>query len=273
MKKGTEVTVDGITFIVGISKKFDKDLRRATEILAKENKTAEERAELLSIYAPAFHTDGKIEDITSCDSSCNGCQFCQRMLEAAREDIRIICGLCYDEAQEKYKLHSRNRHSLNMLIMSKVEFTEEELARLPLTGIVRINSSGDTPNATYARNMLRIAFAHDGCKVGYWAKHTAPIVQACDELGKPNNLRLIQSSIFIGKPAKLARYFDNSFTVYPDEDTCSVAIANGASPCNGMKCKACGFKCYTGEHDGVDIAEVLRGANKELRKKIINLTE
>lgn len=262
----------GVEFITGKSKKFDRDLEKVVKILSKGTPSATDRMELIHIYQTAYHESGKIEGITSCDSSCNGCEFCQKMLAAAKEDRRIICGKCYDEAQERYKIHSRNRHGLNMVIMSSVEFTEEELGHIYLTEFSRINSSGDTPNKTYARNMLLLAKVNPKAKVGYWAKNTAPISAACDEVGKPSNVKLTQSSAFIGRPAKLAPHFDYTFTVYPDKKTCEAAIRNGASACNGKKCRACGFRCYTGEHEGTDIAEVLRGVSKEERQLIINMT-
>jgi len=257
-----------IEFLTGKSRKFDADLYRVIEILDKGILTAVDRAELIRIYQSSYHDDGKIEGITSCDSSCNGCGFCQNMLEAASKDITIICGFCYDEAQERYKIHARNRHSLNLLIMMTVEFTEEELKRIPMTDLGRVNSSGETPNVTYARNMIKVVYANPYTDFGYWAKNTSPVIQAIDELGKPDNLKLIQSSIHIGKPAKLAKHFDYTFTVYPDEATTEAAIRNGSSPCNGMKCKSCGFKCYKGTHTGTDIAELLR-TSKAKRKVIL----
>lgn len=267
--KGTEFKFKGMTFITGISVKFDRDLKRVVELLSNGEPNAKERLELLSIYHVAFHDDGKIEGISSCDSSCTNCEFCQSMLKAAEDDMSIICALCYDKAQEAYKIHGRNRHSLDMLIMSSVEFTESELARIPLTEITRINSSGDTPNLTYARNMIKLAKVNGWVHVGYWAKNTGHVVRACDELGKPSNLVLIQSSVHIGKPAKLCKYFDYTFTVYPDDETTEAAIRSGSAECNGMKCKECGFKCYYGTHLATDIAEVLRGVNKTKRKAII----
>lgn len=259
----------GIEFTTGISSKFDNDLGRVVEILSKGKLTTEDRIELLTIYAPSYHDSGKIEGITSLDSSCSNCEFCKHMLKAAESDETIICGLCYDKQQEAYKKHLRNRHSLNMLIMQEIEYTETELAHVNLTKLSRINSSGDTPNETYARNMLRLAKVNPWVQMGYWAKHTAPVIKACDAVGKPKNVTLIQSSIHIGKPAKLQRYFDYTFTVYPDKESTLKAIANGASECNGRKCRECGFKCYYGTHTGTDIAEVLRGANKAKRAAIM----
>ena len=139
---------------------------------------------------------------------------------------------------------------------------------VPFLSAIRINSSGDTPNQVYAENMIKLCYAFPFIKCGYWAKNTAPIIAACDKLGKPANMILIQSSCMIGKPATKQKYFDFVFTVYPDKETTENAIAAGANECNGKKCKECGYKCYFGTHDSENIAEVLRGAGKEKIKAI-----
>lgn len=257
-------------FVLGINEKFDKDYAEVMRILGKgtENITHDDRMILLRIYKPSFHKDGKIEGITSFDSSCKHCEFCQKMIKVAGEDILVICGGCYDDAQEKYRGFVANRHGLNLLIMKSVEFTVEELATIPTTELNRINSSGETPNKTYAINMLRIMYAHEFVRFAYWGKNVGPIVAAVREVGKPKNCILIKSSVRIGIPDELPEFFDYVFTVYPTKELCEAAIATGAAECNGLKCKECGFKCYYGTHKGTNIAEVLRGVSKAKRALI-----
>lgn len=258
------VNYKGIDFVLGKYEKFDRDFYRVKEILDKGDLSERERATLLTIYETSWHVDGKIEDITSCDSSCNGCDFCKRMLKLGETEPTIICAWCYDKKQEGRWIAVRNRHGLNMLIMMSVEFTEDELRRVKVTDITRINSSGDTPNVTYALNMLRLAYVNPFFRFGYWAKNTAPIIEACDRIGKPSNIILVQSALYMGKIVPIKRYFDYLFVVFPDEETTLEAIRNGASPCNGKKCKDCGFKCYYGTHKGKVIAECARGINKKM---------
>ena len=71
--------------------------------------------------------------------------------------------------------------------------------------------------------------------------------------------------------APLARYFDVTFTVYPDRKTTEAAIAAGAMECNGKKCAECGYMCYRadGWTAGTDIAELLRGVNAADRKALV----
>ena len=266
MAKKTEIVkinYRGLNFIID-NDKIEKDLAIVMSILDKgsENLTAVDRFTLLNVYKTSYHTDGKIEGVTSLDSTASNCEFCKAIRKANENNPLCICNGCYDLQQESYRLSTLSRHTLNMLIMSTVEFTVDELKMLTVTPIIRINSSGDTPNLIYAKNMINVAYAFPFANVGYWAKNTAPIIKACDELGKPSNLTLIQSSCMIGKPATKAKYFDFVFTVYPDKETTEKAIANGASSCNGKKCKDCHYKCYFASHESENIAEVLRGVNK-----------
>lgn len=252
-------------FIFGKSKKFDRDYARVMEILDKgtENLTHEDHMELLRIYKVAYHEDGKIEGITSFDSSCGHCEFCQKMIKASEGNPLMICRNCYDKKQEAYKINSANRHGLNLIIMSSVRFTREELATLATTELNRINSSGETPNKTYALNMLLIMFTHPFVRFAYWTKNHIAVIAAIREVGKPKNCIFIKSSVLIGIPDELPEFFDYVFTVYPTKELCEKAIADGAAECNGLKCKECGFKCYYGTHKGTHIAEVLRGVSKE----------
>lgn len=243
---------------------FEKDLFTVARILAKDNDqiTDFERFTLLGIYHESMHKTGKIEDIMSFDSSATNCEFCDAMRKAAKNNPDHICGYCYDFAQEhSFKgVNVLNRHSLNMIIIASVEFSVEELRTLNVSYINRINSSGDVPNIIYAKNMINLCFAFPVVNFGFWAKNTAAVIAACDELGKPGNVKLIQSSYIIGKPAKLAKYFDVVFTVYATKESVEKALATGAKECNGKKCKTCGFKCYlkNGWQPGDNVAEYLR---------------
>ena len=278
MAKKTEIVkinYRGLNFFID-NDKIENDLNVVMSILDKgvENLTAVDRFTLLNIYKTAYHDSGKIEGVTSLDSTATNCEFCKAIRAANKDNDLCICNGCYDMQQESYRLAVLSRHTLNMLIMMTVDFTVEELKMLTVTPLLRVNSSGDTPNVIYARNMIRSCYAFPFVHVGYWAKNVNAVIAACDELGKPENVVLIQSSCLIGKPAKKAKYFDFVFTVYPDKETCEAAIAAGASSCNGKKCKECGYKCYFGTHEGNgNIAEVLRGASKDKIKAIKALLE
>lgn len=272
-KEYTRIEYRDFVFMVPTDdKKFRPDLEKVAAILDKEPETitAFDRVTLLNIYKVAYHESGKIEGIFSLDSSSTNCKFCQEMREAAKNNPAHICGMCYDFAQEQFRFNVVNRHSLNLMIMKTILFTVEELKTLAAGQLVRINSSGDTENLTYAKNMINYAFAHPFSNVAYWAKNTLPIIQACEELGKPANLILIQSSPIIGVTAKLLKFFDYVFTVYATKEAVKEAVKNGACECNGKKCKECGYSCYFGKWEkGSNIAEYLRGISKEKRKALV----
>ena len=252
--------------------KYERDLATYNAITANgtDNLTHAERIALINLYGVSHHDrGGKIEGIDSCDSSCHGCTFCQHMREAAEHDHLIICGLCYDAEQETgYKSATITpRHQLNLRIMANTLFEVDELATLSTRQIIRINSSGDLENVTHARNMIRIAKAKPWARVAIWTKNIPAIESALAEEGKPINLIIVVSSPRINHPIRRPAWADYTFTVY-DADHIDAAIAAGAMPCNGTKCKICGYKCYFGLWPaGADIAEILRIPGGKGKKK------
>ena len=273
-------TIETLSTFWNLSKKFTREEKIILEILAHgtENLTPAERMMALRILQTPYHESGKIEGAHSCDSSAHGCLFCNKMREIGKDDPRIICNYCYDWAQEEERSNVGPRHSLNLLILKTIEFTEAELASLPINGILRGNSAGDTDNLTQAMNQLKIAATHPYVDCALWAKNTPPISKAVDIYGKPENLQLIQSSPIIGTVASLAKNFDRTFTVYPTKEATLAAIHAGANPCNGRKCADCGYKCYRSEEKGgwkagTNIAEYLRIKDKDTRAAIIAACE
>lgn len=250
---------------------FEKDYATVTNILNKPVITHDDRMILLSVYRVSYHDSGKIEGMSSCDSSCANCSFCQKIREKGKNNPFLICNYCYDDAQEKRWVAVKNRHGLNLLIMSSVRFTVEELSTLPISALLRENSSGDIENDIHAENMINIGYAHPATECGLFAKNVSPVIRATDKLGKPANMKYIQSSILIGKPARRAKYFDYVFTVYATEEELQKALAEGACECNGKKCKDCGYMCYkqNGWKEGSNIAEYLRLRGKKQREELL----
>ena len=247
-------------------KKLDALEARAAEILEKgDAMTAEDRRALINLINVAYHDSGKIEGCFSVDGSAS-CEFCQRMIKAAIDNLLIICGMCY-AAADAWKEAAWRRHKLNALILSSVLFTAEELKALPIDGTrCRFNEDGDTINETHGRNLLRIAETRPGCMFGYWFKNAGAVEAALHAEGihtreaLPANVRFIHSSPVIGFPVRATWFDDATFTVYPDAETTAEAIAAGAHECNGKRCRACGYWCYVHKRQEapVNIAEVLR---------------
>ena len=251
--------------------KFEKDYAIVTAILAKPERTHDDRMILLSIYNTSYHDSGKIEGMYSCDSSCGNCSFCQNIREKSKDNPFVICNYCYDDAQEKRWKAVKDRHGLNLLIMSSERYTVEELATLKIENLLRENSSGDIENDIMAENYINIGYSHPTVDVGLFAKNVAPVIRATDKLGKPANMKYIQSSILIGTPAKRVKYFDYVFTVYATEAELQKALDAGACECNGKKCKDCGYKCYrrNGWKEGSNIAEYLRLRGEKQRAELL----
>lgn len=249
------------------SQKIRTDAERIAKILdGKHEPTEVERFELLKMLQANPHKDGKIEGATSIDSSCHGCGFCEKMRKAAETNPEHICGKCYDWKQEQYKAHARNRHGLNLVILSNVLFTEQELTMIPIwTMLARFNACGDIENETHAKNYLRIAKMHPMTRFGFWSKNAAAVDKAIKAEGKPENVKMIYSDPIINGSKNIQTilkkytWIDTTFTVYDDEHI-EQALKDGANPCNGKKCNACGWKCYTanGWEKGTNTAELLR---------------
>lgn len=236
--------------------------------------TPAERLDLLRLVNVAYHDSGKIEGCNSIDS-CAACEFCQRMIGAAADNVLIICGACY-AAADAWKEAAWRRHKLNARILSSVLFTVEEFKLFGLGDICRYNEDGDTVNVTMARNYIRNAAAHPETRFGYWYKNAAAVSGGLAAEGYtrreqlPENIRFIHSSIYIGISARPLWFDDAVFTVYPDDTTTSAAIAAGAHECNGRRCRACGYTCYfmARRPQALMIAEYLR-TNKANRAVIL----
>ena len=218
------------------------------------------RHELIMILSRAvtYHESGKIEGLFSLDTACSNNDFCPRM--QATEAQEIICKYCYT----RNMWDGANRaHHITGEILSKVEFTAEEAALIPVPGLtVRFNSDGEIINLTHAVNLLRIAATHPAVTFTVWTKRPAILDQAIRQEGKPANLICGVSSPMINIPFREAwSWADFIFTVYTPEGM-RRALARGEHECNGRKCMNCGFHCYRihrSENAGpVYVAEALR---------------
>ena len=249
--------------------------------LSGETLSSTERDILLRIVIINYHETHKIAGAFSCDSSCHNCEFCNKMRKAAESDPTIICGYCYDHAQEIRMPSVKEAHGLTLYILSNVPFTVDDWKRRPISkklrteweNILRINSAGETENVTQGINYLNLLYANPVFFGGYWGKNVPAIVSAIRTVGKPKNTRFVQSSIHINKPDKKVPEADLVFTVYDNEKAILEALENGGCECNGKMCAQCGWKCYLppelgGWPEGSNVCELLRLTNKKDRKKV-----
>lgn len=124
---------------------------------------------------------------------------------------------------------------------------------MKLKSFMKVNNSTDTEYTVFEKG---------SSKTGNFKvieQFTVNYIHAIEKYGKPENAVMIQSSPFVDKAVKLARYFDYTFTVYSDKEKIENALANGACECNGKKCADCGYKCYMKAwEENANIAEFLR---------------
>ena len=229
--------------------KFERENAIVESILNKEEITESDRMQLIAILQAPYHESGKIEGIQSIDSSAHNCTFCNQMRASKNPDL--ICHACYDYKLESFRENMKNRHGLQLKILSSVLFTGEELACLPIyTDKFRLDSCGDIENTTQARNYLRICKSHVRTTFTLWTKNLVAIRKALElENGKPENLIIIFSDPIIngcGKNDTIFKAFpwiDYIFMVARKDDVQSF-LDMGMNECNGKKCKDCGYKCY-----------------------------
>lgn len=272
---GNEITVkaEGMTLAKAVSllkirekflnvdkmSKFDRESAVYDEIASRGEFSPVDCCIVMAILQTPYHDSGKIEGIQSIDSSAHNCTFCQRMIEASRKNPAIICGHCYDYRQEAYKTNSKNRHGLQLRILSDRIYEAKYLALLDIhTPFFRFNSCGDIENAKQAVNYFRIAKTHPSASCALWSKNVTAVRLANRIEGKPENLVRIYSNPIIDGCCECPEGFDKVFTVYTAEKIDS-AIKSGAFECNGKKCLECGYSCYIpGQQGNGNIAEKLR---------------
>ena len=161
--------------------------------------SATERDILLRIVIINYHETHKIAGAYSCDSSCHNCAFCQKMRKAAESDPTIICGYCYDHAQEIRMPSVKEAHGLTLFILSNVLFTVDDWKRRPISkklrteweNILRINSAGETENVTQGINYLNLLYANPVFFGGYWGKM---FLQLYRQSARSGNRRIQDSS-------------------------------------------------------------------------------
>lgn len=212
------------------------------KVAAGTVKKADKIAALQAVNV-SHHTSLKIEDADSIDS-CSNCDFCEK----ASHCPGWICVKCYARRNATRYVGALIRHAANAAILMAYDFSAADLAIIQAGALmIRINSDGETPNATYARNILRWAARPENRprNIGYWYKNTPAIREALETVKKPANVVFVQSSPITGQPAAWDGISDVIFTVYDTEEEVAAAVAAGARRCNGIQCKACHWKCYT----------------------------
>lgn len=237
-----------------------KRLEHVREVIKRANAgEVVARYEIIVMLSKAFsyHDSGKIEGLTSLDSACANNDFCHLMQESDAPEM--ICKYCYTRS---FWETATAAHYITGLILSEVPLTEKEAAAVIVPALmVRFNCDGELINQIHAANLLRIAKAHRATTFAIWTKRPGILNAVVMTYGKLANLICGISSPMINVPFKeVFTWCDFVFTVYTPRGI-AAAMARGEFPCNGRKCRDCGFRCYQ-RHDArkgpVYIAEALR---------------
>lgn len=196
------------------------------------------------------HT-GKMQGIFSLSTSCKHNAQCMKNAQIAGS----ICSHCFAVAQMKrYGANFERPFVANLEILTSRILSPEEI---PYTNceLFRFEAFGDLANITQAVNYIHIAKLNPQTKFALWTKNPRILRDAIKIAGKPDNLSLVLSSLFINKPASAKGYesiFDKIFTVYDKTGQKEVNINCGARDC--FKCR----KCYTRTENLEYIAEALK---------------
>lgn len=232
-----------------------------------------------------LNMSGKMEGMTSINTSCRNNHNCQNRINAAaflmkklnvkdKKDLKkrlkagkidsgvyniMICWFCYADSMLAYRTGVSDCFDRNMEILADHLLTEEEIPLWP-TFYGRVEAFGDVESeknggVIQARNYIRIAKYNPRTKFAAWSKNPGIWEKAFDQEGKPENLLFVQSGSFIDRVEKPAnKYVDRVFTVWSTEE--KAAAAGYSINCGKKKCLQC-LNCYE-KRDILYINELLK---------------
>lgn len=188
-----------------------------------------------NVWITTDHT-GKMEGMASV-STCRDCN--KRCLRNA--SIKgSICEKCYAERMMRQYSNLKDRTVDNYKLLTSRILDESELPRLNF-GLFRIESFGDIANTTQAINYLNMIYNNPFVHFGWWTKNCDILKKAIDKVGKPDNVQIVRSSLYLNKPVKKGYWFvDKVFTVYTKD---FIEKNNIDINCGGRKCIDC-TRCY-----------------------------
>lgn len=201
-----------------------------------------------------YHTTGKLEGLTSINTSSLENNFCKKMASVEG----TICSHCYARRQESYRPSVKDCYSVNSKLLSNSVIEWDKLPYINAL-LCRYNSYGELINVTHFINLLNICIKNKHCTFVLWTKRPDIIETVLKTECKPDNLRIIRSSVWLNIPQLTRRevgksqIYDKLFTVYDRQyaKNCNIKIN-----CSGRKCKDC-MLCYT-DNDTILINELVK---------------
>ncbi len=180
---------------------------------------------------------GKMSGIPSISTSCLLNPICQKRMQ----DKTSICAHCFAEATLRRYSDAGKAMERNYNLLTSSVLPLELLPIFANVAIVRIESFGDVANVTQAINYINICRVNPSVTFAWWTKNAAIVKKAFDEVGKPENVVMIESSEKLNHKKELSnKYMDKVFTVY-DEKT--IKAENIDINCGARCCATC-RNCY-----------------------------
>lgn len=207
----------------------------------------------LSPIAVSDNMSGKMLHIPSISSNTLLNPNCNRYRTIAGS----ICEKCYAKnTLSRYKSVRDNASDNYNLLTSGIL----DLDLLPkfdsrLTKIVRLESFGDIANEYHLINFVNICNLSSDVTFVLWTKNPHIVKAVFDNMPKPENLIIIQSSLFMNEVIERANeYIDKVFVVWSSEEK---ANENGCTiNCGSRDCFGC-LRCYA-NHNYEVIHELLK---------------
>lgn len=128
-----------------------------------------------------------------------------------------VCQHCFASRVE-YRENLKRALENNYSILNSELLSEEDARAIRFnTFLGRFEAFGDVGSVIHARNYIRIARANPQTRFAVWTKNTILWMWALKAEGKPKNLSVVDSSLYLNKPAiddAIRKYVDHVFTVY-----------------------------------------------------------
>jgi len=231
-------------------------------------KSYDELTEIFKLHVSRL--TGKMRDMRSIDTNPISNPFCRHMC-SSEQPRSVICRNCYAiRSLISGRANCILPYECNSILLSNFNLPDECLPTKRDLGItrsgkvraVRFNSYGELINERHVRNLFNICDLHPTVPFTLFFKNKAPLSRAIQKYGKPDNLIIIQSNIFLNDPdterlldgpERVPDYVDKIFSVYTPEFLQHMAAAGTPIRVNcRADAGACRYTCGGGEIGDID---------------------
>lgn len=189
-----------------------------------------------------LHITEKHNDKMQGMQSLSTCALCNENCAKNRNIKGSICEHCFAVSMEKRYNNLTQALIKNGEILSKEILPIDELPTINAC-FFRFESFGDLINTNHLINYINICKKNPYVHFALWTKHFMIAETVFEKMGieKPENLRVIASSLMMDTPIKKPCWADVTFTVWSSEEK---AKENGKTiNCGSKKCINC-LACY-----------------------------